>query len=104
MITYEDRVSRGNLTAKEAARRAKTSTRTAQRWTSRPREEWRAEQAALREQTRVYHDEEGNSWPETARYFGVTVDAVKRRAYRARKERAEEQRTKVEPPLPLDER
>lgn len=100
--TVYARYSRGELTAKEAARRAKTSERTAQRWTSRPRDEWRAEQAEVRELTRAYHDDEGHSWPETARYFGVSVDAVKRRAYRARKERAEEERAQVEPPLPLE--
>lgn len=96
------RYSRGELTAKEAARRAKTSERTARRWTSQPRAEWIAEQAEAREEIRAYHDDEGHSWPETARHFGVSVDSVKRRAYRARKERAEEERAQVEPPLPLE--
>ena len=39
---------------------------------------------------RAYHDDEGHSWTEAARHFGVHVDTVKQRAYRARKERARE--------------
>lgn len=91
-IRYEDRQSRGSLTAKEAARRAGRSTRTAQRWTSQPRDQWLADKAAEREAIRVYHDEEGHSWPETGKHFGLAEDTVKRRAYRARKERAAEKR------------
>lgn len=89
-IRPEQRVSRGNLTAKEAARRAGKSTRTAQRWTSQTREQWLAEKAREREEIRAYHDEGGHSWPETGRHFGLTEDTVKQRAYRARKERAAE--------------
>ncbi len=88
--SYEDRQSRGSLTAKEAARRAGKSTRTAQRWTSQPRDQWLADKAAEREAIRVYHDEGGHSWPETGKHFGLAEDTVKRRAYRARKERAAE--------------
>lgn len=106
---YEDRVSRGNLTAREAARRARTSERTARRWTSLPRDQWLADQAREREAIRAFHDDDGHSWPETADRFGVSVDTVKRRAYRAREERAADreeaaavERAKSEPPLPFD--
>lgn len=92
-IGYEDRVSRKGLTAKEAAQRAGTSMRTAQRWTSRSRSEWLAQKAAEREAIRAYHDEGGHSWPETGKHFGLSEDTVKQRAYRARKERAAEQQT-----------
>lgn len=106
MITYEDRVSRKGLTAREAAKRAGMSTRSAQRWTSRPREEYIAEMAAEREAIRRFHDDEGNSWTETAAHFGLHLNTVKQRAYRARKERAAEreaaaqaEREESEPPL-----
>ena len=44
--------------------------------------------ATERESIRAFHDDAGHSWPETAEHFGLHVDTVKRRAYRARKERA----------------
>lgn len=84
------RYSRGSETAEEAAHRVGVSTRTAQRWTSRSRDEWLAQKAAQREQIRAFHDDEGHSWSETARHFNLHVDTVKQRAYRARKERAAE--------------
>lgn len=84
------RKSRGKQTAKEAAARVGVSERTARRWTSRSREEWIAEKAREREAIRAYHDDEGHSWPQTATRFKLSVSTVKERAYRARKERAEE--------------
>lgn len=95
------RYTRGSETAKEIAARVGSSERTARRWTSRPRDEWIAQKAAEREQIRAFHDDEKHSWPETAKHFGLSVDTVKRRAYRARKERAEEAREQAEPPLPF---
>lgn len=50
MVDYADRVSRKGLTAREAAKRAGMSPRTAQRWTSQPRAQWIAEKAAEREE------------------------------------------------------
>lgn len=84
------RRSRGTYTAREAAEVVGTSVRTAQRWTAVPREEWLRQMAAEREAIRFFHDEEGHSWPETAKHFGLSVDTVKRRAYRARHEQLEE--------------
>lgn len=106
MIEYSDRVSRSNLTAKEAAKRAGMSVRSAQRWTSRPRSEYLAQCAAEREAIRAFHDDAGHSWTETAAHFGLHRDTVQRRAYKARQERAAEReeaerkaREVVEPPL-----
>lgn len=106
MVEYTDRVSRKGLTAREAAKRAGMSPRTAQRWTSQPRAQWIAEKAAEREAIRAFHDDEGHSWTQTAAHFGLHVDTVKRRAYTARKERAAERveaeqkaREANEPPL-----
>lgn len=106
MVDYSDRVSRKGLTAREAAKRAGMSPRTAQRWTSQPRDQWIAEKAAEREAIRAFHDEQGHSWTQTAAHFGLHVDTVKRRAYTARKERAAEReeaerkaRKADEPPL-----
>ena len=101
-ISYEDRQSRGLLTAKEAARRAGKSTRTAQRWTSQPRDQWLADKAREREEIRAYHDEGGHSWPETGKHFGLAEDTVKRRAYRARKERAAEREATEKGPTLFD--
>lgn len=84
--TVYGRYSRGNATAKEAAKRAGTSERTAQRWTSRTRAEWLQQKAEEREAIRAYHDDEDHSWSETARHFRLSIDTVKQRAYRARKE------------------
>lgn len=81
------RYSRGDFTAKEAAIRAGTSERTAQRWTSRTREEWLQQKALERESIRSYHDDDGHSWSETAKHFRLSIDTVKQRAYRARKEK-----------------
>lgn len=81
------RYSRGNSTAKHAAERAGTSERTAQRWTSRARSEWLEQKAQERDTIRAYHDDEGHSWAETAKYFRLSIDTVKQRAYRSRKER-----------------
>lgn len=83
-------MSRGTLTARQAAARRGVSVRSAQRWTSVPRQEWIEDMAAEREAIRRYHDDEGHSWTETAAHFGLHYDTVKRRAYRARKERARE--------------
>ena len=85
------RYSRGDETAKEVAKRVGTSARTAQRWTSRTREEWIQQKADEREEIRAFHDDQGHSWTETAARYRLDISTVKRRAYRARKERAAEQ-------------
>ena len=87
-IEYSDRMSRGNLTAREAAKLKNKSIRTAQRWTSMPRDEWLAQKAREREEIRAYHDDEGHSWAETGRHFGITRDTAKDRGIRGRKEKA----------------
>lgn len=95
------RKSRGGHTAREAANIVGTSVRTAQRWTAVSREEWLQKMASEREEIRAFHDDQNHSWPETAAKFGVSVDTVKRRAYRARKERSSEVAERLQPPLPL---
>lgn len=77
-------------TAKEGAARLGISERYVRQLVAQPRAEWIAEKAAEREEIRVFHDEEGHSWTQTAAHFGLHVDTVKRRAYTARKERAAE--------------
>lgn len=64
---------------------------TIKRWTSRTRAEWIQEKADEREEIRAFHDEQGHSWTETAARYRLDVSTVKRRAYRARKERAQEE-------------
>lgn len=96
------RKSRGTYTAREAAGVVGTSVRTAQRWTAVPRDEWLRQMADEREDIRSFHDDEGHSWPETADHFGLSVDTVKRRSYRARKEREQERLGQCQPALPLN--
>lgn len=84
------RYSRGNRTAKEVATRVGVSERTAQRWTSRSRQEWIAQKAREREEIRAYHDDHGHSWSETAKHFNLAVSTVQQRARRARRERLAE--------------
>lgn len=79
------------MTAREAAQVLGISERTVRSLVAQNRDEWIAEQAARRERIRAFHDDEGHSWSETARHFGVSHDNVKKLAYRARKERAAEQ-------------
>ncbi|MGO1321206.1 MAG: hypothetical protein ACTMIK_13270 [Galactobacter sp.] len=64
---------------------------TIKRWTSRSRAEWIQQKADEREEIRAFHDEQGHSWTETAARYRLDISTVKRRAYRARKERAVEQ-------------
>lgn len=66
-------------------------------------QERRRRLADLRERTRVYKDDEGHTWNETAEHFGIQPRAAQYRVYRARKERAEEAAAKVQPSLPLDD-
>lgn len=90
MVAYDKRVSRKHYTAREAAERVGVSVSTAQRWTSLPRDRWLTNMAKEREEIRAYHDDQGHSWTETAQRFDLHPDTVKKRAYRARKERAAE--------------
>ena len=78
------------LPAKELAKMYDVSVRTIQRWASQTREDWIDEQAALRESIRAYHDDAHHTWPQTAAHFGMSQDAVRRRCYRARREREAE--------------
>lgn len=100
------RSEKRRVSAKEAAQRLGISERTVRNLVAQPRDEWITEQAARRERIRAYHDDEGHSWSETARHFGVTIDTVKPLGYRARKERAAEReaaeraaREAIAPPL-----
>lgn len=97
------RIDRGDVTLMELSKRTGLSRATIARHTSMPRAEWLQKMADEREAIRVFHDDEGHSWPETAKHFGLSVDTVKRRAYRARKERAaEREEAEKGPALPLD--
>lgn len=84
------RMNRGDQTAAQVAALAGCSDRTVRRWMAVPRNDWERKMAVQRERIRAYHDDQGHSWPQTAEHFGLHVDTVKRRAYRARKERAAE--------------
>lgn len=84
------------LPAKELAAMYDVSVRTIQRWASQTREDWIDEQATTREAIRAFHDDEGHTWPQTAKHFNLSQDAVRRRCYRARKERAAEAAAKAE--------
>ena len=78
------------VTAKEAARRLGISERTVRKIAAQPRAEYLREQFEEREKIRAYKYDEGHTWEQTAAYWGVTVGAVKQRAWRARRERAAE--------------
>jgi len=78
------------VTAKEAARRLGVSERTIRRLVATPRSQWIRDKAEEREAIRRYHDDDGHTWPETCEHFGLSIDTVRRRTYRARKERLDE--------------
>lgn len=83
------RIDRKGQSISGLAEKTGLSQRTIARHTSRSRAEWIAQKAAEREAIRAYHDDEGHSWTETAKHFGLDYSTVKQRAYRARKERAQ---------------
>lgn len=90
MTSRPERIDRKGRSIAELAQKTGLSKATIARHTSRTREEWIAQKAQEREEIRAYHDDQGHSWPETAAHFKLSVTTVKERAYRARKERAEE--------------
>lgn len=85
------RLDRKGRSISDLAEATGLSRATIARHTSRTRAEWIQEKAAEREEIRAFHDEQGHSWTETAAHYRLDVSTVKRRAYRARKERAAEQ-------------
>lgn len=106
-ITYQTIRAKRPVSAKAAAEAYGVSERTIRRWSSQTREDWIDEQAATREAIRAYHDDDGHTWPETAKHFGMSTDAARRRTYRARKERAAEAEARWReecPPPPLPPR
>ena len=92
-----DRYDRKGSSISEMSRGTGLSPATIKRWTSRSRDEWLQQKADEREAIRALH-----SWPQTAKHFRLDVSTVKRRAYRARKERQQEQLDLHQPPLPLE--
>ena len=78
------------VSAREGAARTGVSARHVRRLVALPRAEYIAEMAREREAIRAFHDDEGNSWTQTAEHFGLHLNTVKQRAYRARKERSTE--------------
>nr|CDL66253.1 unnamed protein product [uncultured bacterium]CRY94537.1 hypothetical protein [uncultured prokaryote] len=101
MIETERRKRR--VTAREGARLTGLSERYIRKLVAQTREDYLAEQAERREAIRAYHDDEGHTWEQTAAHFGTSIYNVQKRAYRARKERAEEELAKTQPQLPLED-
>lgn len=99
-MTYE-RIDRKGRSIRDLSERTGLSPATIARHTSRSRDEWIQQKADEREAIRAFHDDEGHSWPQTARHFRLDVSTVKRRAYRARKEREQEAADQAQPPLPI---
>ena len=97
-----ERYDRKGSSISEMSQGTGLSPATIKRWTSRSRDEWLQQKADEREAIRAFHDEGGHSWPQTAKHFRLDVSTVKRRAYRARKERQQEQLDLHQPPLPLE--
>jgi DNA-binding Lrp family transcriptional regulator len=95
------RIDRRGRSMRDLAESTGLSRATIARHTSLTRDEWLQQKAAEREEIRAFHDDQEHSWPETADHFGLSEDTVKRRAYRARKERAQEEDERAQPPLPL---
>lgn len=91
------RIDRKGRSIRDLSESTGLSRATIARHTSRSREEWLQEKSEEREAIRVFHDEENHSWPETAKKFGVSVDTVKRRAYRARKEIQDASKDPIQP-------
>lgn len=99
-MTYE-RIDRKGRSIRDLSERTGLSPATIARHTSRSRAEWIQQKADERELIRAFHDDEGHSWPQTARHFRLDVSTVKRRAYRAREERKQEIAEQLQPPLPF---
>ena len=51
---------------------------------------------AANEEIRAFHGDQGHSWTETAARYRLGISTVKRRAYRAPRERATEQSSTTE--------
>jgi DNA-directed RNA polymerase specialized sigma24 family protein len=75
------------VTAKEGALLTGVSERQVRRLVALPRDEWLTKKADEREAILTFHDDEGHSWTQTAKHFGLHVDTVRRRARRARRAR-----------------
>lgn len=90
MTNKPERIDRKGLSIAELTQKSGLSRATIVRHTSRTREQWIKQKAQEREAIRAYHDDEGHSWSQTARHFGLSTSTVQQRARRARRERAEE--------------
>lgn len=91
MTGKPERLDRKGLSIAELAQKSGLSRGTIIRHTSRTRKQWIEQKAQEREAIRAYHDDEGHSWSQTAKHFGLSTSTVQQRARRARRERAEEQ-------------
>lgn len=91
MTSRPERIDRKGLSIAELTQKSGLSRATIVRHTSRTREEWIAQKAQEREAIRAYHDDEGHSWSQTAKYFGLSTSTVQQRARRARREHNEKQ-------------
>jgi len=92
MATYK-RIDRGKESIRGLSEKTGLSIATIRRHTSLPRDEWLTKKADEREAILTFHDDEGHSWTQTAKHFGLHVDTVRRRARRARRDRAAAQAT-----------
>lgn len=90
------RYDRKGSSISEMAQGTGLSEATIKRWTSRTREEWIQQKADEREEIRAFHDDQGHSWTETAARYRLDISTVKRRAYRARKERLAEESSRAD--------
>ncbi|WP_253687312.1 hypothetical protein [Cutibacterium modestum] len=98
----DSRVPRNGRTTREAAEITGLSTRSIRRWTSMPRNQYIREQERRREEIRAYHDDQGHTWPETAKHYGTTESNVKQLAYRARRKNAREAEEAAKGPTLFD--
>lgn len=90
------------VTARQGAEMFGVSERHIRRLVALPRAEWLQKMADERETIRKFHDDEGHSWTQTAAHFGLHVETVKERAYRARKERGAEREAAAKGPTLFD--
>lgn len=90
------RYDRKGSSISEMAQGTGLSEATIKRWTSRTRAEWIQQKADEREEIRAFHDDQGHSWTETAARYRLDISTVKRRAYRARKERLAEESSRAD--------
>ena len=79
--------NQGNRASKESPVIEDACARSMQKLDPLPTKERLNLHAMKREEIRRYHDDEGHTWAETAEHFGLRVDTVRKRVYRARRDK-----------------